>query len=223
MELLEQFKQYLLEQKDAPSRATVKNYLADARKFVKWFEETYKKTFDPSIISNFTIDEFSKSKKTHVSARSVERYLSTLRKFFQFLKMDGIIPLSPFEMSEVRNQKLEVDPWHIKEFKDYLYVYNSSHLTIKNYVIDVKQFMSWLEEVTGVKETWDVREKNIFNKIDNGLVEEYKSRLLESGLSPNSINRKLSSIRKYTAWAKSEGLLRDVSSSKYQVASIKPA
>jgi len=47
-------------------------------------------------------------------------------------------------------------------------------------------------------------------EINSKLVEEYKQRLVEQGtFSPATINRKLSSLRKYLAWASDKGLIEN--------------
>ncbi|MBI2075034.1 MAG: hypothetical protein HYT83_04330, partial [Candidatus Levybacteria bacterium] len=84
-----------------------------------------------------------------LSPRSLERHMSSLRKFFHFLKIEGIITSNPFELKPATHN-LQPDPYYLKNFKDHLYVYNASALTIKNYIIDVKQFLNWAQEVTGV-------------------------------------------------------------------------
>jgi site-specific recombinase XerD len=202
MNLLESFRNYLFSQEDKPTKVTVKNYLSDINHFVRWYENTFAKNFDPKEISNLTLNDYRANCSAVFSPSSLDRHFSSLRKFFQFLLIDGKISLNPFV---VRNLQLEIqrDPWRIKDFKDFLYIYNASRLTIKNYLIDVKQFLAWAQEVTV--------STNVLAEIDSKLVEEYKQRLLDRGsFSPATINRKLSSLRKYLAWAQSQGLVGDL-------------
>src|SRR5258708_15390369 len=210
MNFLSEFKNYLLSQKNPSSRLTVKNYLSDIRKFIDWFEKTFRSDFTAEAVTQETIEYFKKSNST-LSPSSLERHVSSLRKFFHFLKLEGTIAESPFDQLDTKSQIQNTDLWHLKEFKDYLYVYNASRLTIKNYLIDIKNFLSWAEKVTFSKAEWNVKEKNIFEKINNELIGEYKSRLLgsttEAGFSPATVNRKLSSLRKFTAWATEAGHL----------------
>ncbi|HXS15296.1 MAG TPA: site-specific integrase, partial [Candidatus Saccharimonadales bacterium] len=176
MEFILKFKNYLLSLKPSPSKVTVKNYVADVKHFVFWYEKAFSKTFDPKSISLVTIEQFRKEKGTDLSASSLDRHISSLRKFFQALKMQSIISSSPFELPQ--SPKKPEDTYHLKEFKDFLYVYNASRLTIKNYLIDVKQFLSWAETVTQAKESWNVADKNVFTHINDALVAEYRERLL---------------------------------------------
>src|SRR4051812_890966 len=137
MNLTAQFKAYLLSAPNASS-VTVKNYISDINKFLKWFEEKYNKDFDPMDVNSSTLEAFKSDGLKTYSASSIERNLSSLRKFLQYLKLEGKISHSPFEKS-VHSLTVEADPWRIKDFKNHLYVFNASHLTIKNYIIDVKQ------------------------------------------------------------------------------------
>jgi len=222
MDLLKLFVEHLSSQKNNASKATIKNYRADVRKFIRWFETQFHKPLNPKDITPQLIEVYSSQSKTSnfkdkkLSPRSFERHLSSLRKFFRFLKIEGIISKNPFETisNSLKNASLNKDKWHLNQFKNYLYVYNSAYLTIKNYIIDIKQFFSWLEQVTGINNAWDVRKRNVFEKVNPMLINEYKERLLATrtlggvGLSPKTINRKLSSLRKYLAWAQEEKLIK---------------
>ncbi|MBI3985061.1 MAG: site-specific integrase [Candidatus Levybacteria bacterium] len=200
MNLLEQFKTYLFSQEEKPSSVTVKNYSSDINHFLRWFEKQYG-TFLSSPITNKTLEEYKASFIEVFSPASMQRHLSSLRKFFKYLKSEGKLAVDPFEASVI-NQKHEVDIWKLKDFKNNLYVDNAAHLTIKNYIIDVKQFIAWAKEVTGLEDDL------LVNRLDKDFVEEYKKRLIEVGeFSPATVNRKLSSLRKYLSFAVETGLV----------------
>jgi site-specific recombinase XerD len=200
MDLLNLFKNYLFSQDNKPTKVTVKNYLSDINHFIRWYENTFTKSFAPKEISSLTLNDYRNSCSEVFSQSSLDRHFSSLRKFFKFLLIEGVISLDPFSIKKL-NLEAEKDPWHIKDFKDFLYVYNSSRLTIKNYLIDIKQFLGWATQVTD--------SANVMAEIDSELVGEYKQRLLEQSFSPATINRKLSSLRKYLAWAQDKGLIED--------------
>ncbi|HZJ18150.1 MAG TPA: site-specific integrase, partial [Patescibacteria group bacterium] len=123
-EYLNQFVEYLYNQEVRPSKATVKNYRADIGQFIRWFETKYQRGFEPQDTSYQIIEMYKTDKASgDISQRSIERHLSSLRKFFTFLKMEGHVPHSPFEQQIADNKKHEVDPYRIKDFKNYLYVY----------------------------------------------------------------------------------------------------
>ena len=226
MDLLEQFKEYLLSQDKKASKITVKNYLSDVNHFIRWYESANGKTFEPSTVTRQTIEAYKQNMintddqrisadnlresvgNQCISPRSMERHLSSLRKFFKFLKLEGHISLNPFEQFSNPAIQQSVDPYRLRDFKSYLYVFNASHLTIKNYLIDIKQFLNWAKEVLRLNDSHDLSANNLFKHISGNLLEEYKTRLINEGtFSITTINRKLSSLRKYIAWAESEGLI----------------
>ncbi|GIW62067.1 MAG: hypothetical protein KatS3mg089_0919 [Patescibacteria group bacterium] len=265
MDLLARFKKYLEAQKNPPSYLTVKNYLSDIRQFITWYETTQQQEFKPKQITKLLIDAYINYRKNlnSASVRSTERYLSSLRKFFDFLKEKKYISSNPLkDQNRLTNNP---DPWKLKAFKDYLYVYNASNLTIKNYINDVKQFLDWVAKSSGIKTPdqdtitfWRNTKINIFSLINKELLQKYRSYLLsqlklsenlylekqnkdintttiqqsgnaislsdskeatatdlntKQGLSILSINRKLSSLRKFLSWAQDEGLVQiDLSS-----------
>ncbi|MCL4354965.1 site-specific integrase, partial [Patescibacteria group bacterium] len=224
MNLINEFIQYLLSQKKLPSRVTVKNYKADVSQFIRWYSEKFQREFDPTAISNQILSAYKKDKiSLGIAPRSFERHLSSLRKFFLFLKLEGHISHSPFEQQAQSAEVLaQDDPFKIRDFKNFLYVYNASKLTIKNYVIDIKQFFDWAQEVTGAKDAWQVEDKNVFTKLNNNVIQEYKNRLVDQGFSPLTVNRKLSSLRKYLTWAQQEGLISTIKPSAYeQISNLK--
>ncbi|MDO8583143.1 MAG: site-specific integrase [bacterium] len=219
MNLLEQFVNFLKNQKNKPSFLTVKNYKADIGQFISWFEKEFNSTFDPSKVTSQIIEQYKKFRslpagRQGLSSSSIERHISSLRKFFNFLQIKGIIPQHPLEkmISSSEARALE-DPWMIRNFKSYLYDCKKSDLTIKNYINDIKSFFSWLQEVSLTKYAWDTAEKNLLNKINFSTIDEYKKRLIASKFSPLTINRKLSSLRNYIAWANSQGLIHSIAKS----------
>ncbi|MBI4096558.1 MAG: site-specific integrase [Candidatus Levybacteria bacterium] len=206
MNLLEQFIIFLQNHKNKPSSLTVKNYKADVAQFISWFEEQFEPPFDPLKITLQIIEQYKKSRK--LSPSSIKRHVSSLRKFFCFLHIRGTISYDPLEKKAVSAQdQINEDPWRLKNYKNYLYEYKKSNLTIKNYISDIKNFFRWLSEVSLVKYAWDIGEKNLLNKVNPSAIEEYKQRLIASKFSPLTVNRKLSSLRGYVAWAEKQGFI----------------
>src|SRR5579872_5242452 len=211
MEFIKDFIIFLTEH--GSSKATVKNYKADIGQFISWYEASYKTAFQPEnissdIIKSYKTDKLKTDSNGSLSLSSVNRHLSSLRKFYSYLESENIVSENPFESLNPTPQ--DNDPWHIRRFKDYLYSQNASRLTIKNYLIDVKQFLKWAEEVVKAQEAWIITDQNIFKYVNSKLLKEYQARLIESsGLSPISINRKMSSLRKYIAWSIDQGIVPD--------------
>ena len=94
MDLLDLFKNYLFSQEDKPSRVTVKNYLSDVNHFVRWYESFFAKKFSPRDITNQTLGNYRSACGDIFSASSLDRHFSSLRKFFNFLLIDGQISLN---------------------------------------------------------------------------------------------------------------------------------
>lgn len=131
MNLSALFRVYLLSKSNPASKATVKNYVSDVNRFISWFELNYNQAFNPAYVDQNTISRFKRSSLTNYSASSVERSISSLRKFFAFLKEDNHISQNPFEANQNSFHENTVDPWRIRDFKNYLYLSNVSALTIK--------------------------------------------------------------------------------------------
>jgi len=209
MDIVNNFKTYLFSQANPPSKITIKNYLSDIRRFITWYENKFSTLFLPESLSPQIIAEYTSSITTNYqssqpSARSSKRYISSLRKFITFLEETGKIKSNPFAL--LNQPEKPVDPFFIKEYKNFLYTEQASKLTIKNYLADVYQFLRWLAEVTNKDIETD--SGTLLTDIDNPVLEEYKTRLFHvAQLSPVSINRKLSSLRRYTRWLSQKGVL----------------
>jgi site-specific recombinase XerD len=212
MELLNQFKTFLITSKNKRSKATIKNYQSDVRKFINWVEGHYNVTFSPTLISAKIIDEYTNSLTNnntplHASPRSKERYLSSLRKFLQFLQEKNIITTNPLQNNQ-KNTKDISDPWFLKEFDQYLYTQKAARLTIKNYLLDIKQFLTWTTQVLPQNER---APQELLSHITSLVIDEYKDRLLsQAHMSPVSVNRKLSSLRRYFNWISQKETLKDL-------------
>lgn len=227
MEIVQLFKQYLFSQRNKPSNLTVKNYLSDIRKFLTWYETYYQTSFIPSALTPSVVKNYQAIVMGNTNAiRSNKRYISSLHKFAGFLTHSGAIKADPFEKTQPVTSNN--DPWEIKQFTNHLVISKASKLTIKNYLIDIKQFLDWLETVTEVKND---TEKTRFEYIDYFSIEQYKDRLLaDHQFSPISINRKLSSLRRYMRWLHQNNLLnqqpeindirKDINEEKPVIASI---
>lgn len=200
MKNLKEFKTYLLSGKNKVSKITVKNYISDINKFIRWYEEHNKSAFRPGKVTPETIKVF----KLHLSGRntpprSAGRYISSLKNFYRFLMEHKLISINPFDQITSSNATT-IDPLLLKEFKLFLFSNKLSKVTTKNYIMDIKQFITYLRETNSPNVT-DQNLAKIMGTIDQLILETYKNRLLnELHLSTASINRKLSSVRKYLSW-----------------------
>lgn len=208
MNLLQLFKDYLSSQSNRPSQVTLKNYVADIRKFITWYQTTLNKTFGLSAIELSEIEQYKQYLESASSARSQERYLSSLRKFFCFLETTQV-QQDPLKNTKIE-KKIEQDIWHIREFKDFLYRQGSSPLTIKNYIADIQALCKWVEKVSLQQEEYMINHSSPLASLTPQLLSEYKNRLLFTvHLSPATVNRKLSSARKFVEFCRVKGYISD--------------
>ena len=209
MDIISQYKEYLFSQRHHPSKITVKNYLSDIRKFILWYENRYSHSFSPSSLTSAVIqmyenDLLSSVQSANLSKSSQKRYISSLHKFGGFLAHSGAIEANPF--STIKPAVTIEDPWKLKLFRNSLIDSKASSLTIKNYLIDIRQFLDWISAVTRD----DTTQVDRFTYIDIQTIAQYKERLLnEKHFSPISINRKLSSLRRYFRWLYVNNLLKE--------------
>jgi len=231
MDIVTNFKQYLEASKNPPSSITIKNYLSDVRKFLTWYSVQFQSTFVPTDLSSTVINGYQtaiqlRGQSTFAAARSAKRYISSLRRFTDFLIATGQTTNNPF-LESVSHQTM-TDPFFLKEFNGYLFTEHAKPLTIKNYIADLKQFINWLSRVSDFDNNnySELNISNLLNSIDNFSLEQYKTRLLsEAKLSPISINRKLSSIRRYIQWLVDKGIINNLleSSEDQYIPEIKDA
>ena len=134
------------------SKATVKNYISDVSRFVRWYETKYEKLFTPESVNSHLIDSYWKASRgydihseSNLTERSIERHIASLNKFFTFLTTEHVIQLNPLLSTSSANIKQSLLP-KVKEytkeeilkgFKDHLYIQNRSKKTIKNYLLDI--------------------------------------------------------------------------------------
>lgn len=213
------FKVYLFSRKY--SKTTVKNYVADVSRFVNWYEATYPKEFTPNDISHAIFHNYQThlglnsdtSALNKLSFRSIERHLASLRNFFNVLEEQKLVHANPVKDTRLPinlinqpNYKRAHDyEKEIQAFKDYLYRINCARFTIKNYLADIRQFLTWLESVTVSDER-----KSLYKYITSESIESYKERLLKiKEFSPVSVNRKLSAIRKFLVYLSTAKLINE--------------
>jgi site-specific recombinase XerD len=207
MTILQEFSEYLFSNQKQISQITIKNYIADVTRFVKWIEKKTGESFTPSLLSFKLLEEYKSNKDISVndslselSSRSFKRHLSALRKFMEFLVITKRLHRNPLASNAFQRKEQSIERNDIKQFKDFLFNQKLSSQTIKNYIIDIQQFLLWIKEVQE-SENKSIRTKDADILITSPLISEYKTRLLSfTDFSPSSINRKLSSIRKYIEW-----------------------
>lgn len=219
-EYLKRFSEYL---RSYPlSKITVKNYLSDVRHFSHWSQSYFREKIDLNSVTPQIIDIYKEV--SGILPRTFSRHLSSLRRFFKFLGDQGIISQGQFQEIIhslslhhilIDQKQAYEDKWHIREFKNHLYLENLTRNSIKNYLGDIKNFCRWLEQIAPHEEEHQVIDSTI-REIRPILIEEYKDGLLNVlHLKPQSINRKLSSIRRYIEFATAQGLIKEFRTMDY--------
>lgn len=95
----------------------------------------------------------------------------------------------------------------LERFAAFLEQAERSRFTIKNYLSDLRGFADWFEQTNG-----DMLDPAKITPTD---LREYKRWMLtHCGFKPNSINRKLATLKSFIHWAAQAGLVTDASALK---------
>ena len=146
--MLKEFKQFL--QLKKLSKISVKNYLSDVRQFLTWTAKNSFKQLSPAVFSAYK----SYLLGLKISAKSINRYLASLRSFGQFLKQQQLTATNPAQNLKNINLKSECKgPAYVKaghlhqldQFRQTLAQEKLKPATVKNYISDIRQFLNWLE------------------------------------------------------------------------------
>jgi len=96
-------------------------------------------------------------------------------------------------------------------FKKFLVAENVSPITLKNYLSDLRHFLGWTIIKLKAKNKNFLLENidylDFLKKIDESIVEEYKNYLLVNAIPVKTINRRLSTIRKFFSFCINQGWL----------------
>ncbi len=161
--LVENFKYWLVAEKTAKntplSKATLKNYASDLRHFLGWSilklkRQNEKLKIDQlppreliPLVDKTLIEEYKQYLTSNkIPLKTVNRRLSTLRKFFSFCINQGWIEENPAKKvknrvvsSKTQVAKSTIDL--INEFKKYLISKKTSDQQITTILTDVKEFL----------------------------------------------------------------------------------
>ncbi len=89
-------------------------------------------------------------------------------------------------------------------FREFLLAGNFQSTSIRNYLSDFRHFTNWINYRTAKSQTI---EKN--DSIDANLIEKYRSYLIEDKLPVKTVNRRLSSVRKFCSFCISQGWMKE--------------
>lgn len=133
-----------------------KNYRSDLTHFIGWvilkirsfgsYVETLTEAV-PFLNSHMAVEYKNYMIENSIPSKTINRRLSTLRHLSRFLASSQIIDLdfmNEIENVSLRKTTVATHP-AVKNFQSYLEAKNVSKNTVKNYVSDVRQFLTWLE------------------------------------------------------------------------------
>lgn len=211
------FKKLLVLDNPQISHLTLKNYLSDLRHFINWYSKSLNRPFSPVDINLDIVTLYLKVNgsliengnlipETRLSDSSIKRHLSSLKKFFILLGKENPVFKDPFESIEKKKLKPINEFFKIGEFKEMLLLKNASTLTVKNYMSDILSFARWYEDekLKGIIPGSENQKPTFL--IDQSIVDDYKNYLLEKS-AIRSVNRKLSSLRRYLEFCQQSGII----------------
>lgn len=149
---LNSFKLLLLSEK--VSNGTIRSYLSDTRHFIAWLN-LYQKSnrqITSSLIGSIalvrskTINHYLEYLvENHVPSKTINRRLSSLRKFGGFCVSQGWLADNYFSYLKniTSNQPASEDIYFLNEYRQKLIAENNTSQTIKNYLSDIRHFINW--------------------------------------------------------------------------------
>ena len=129
------------------SDKTIRNYLSDVSQFSSWMITLVgTNEFIPSLSSSI-IEKYRDSMIINaVTPKTVNRRLSAIRLLGRYLCDNGLLSHNPAQ--NVANIKIQEENEYqhiLEEFKKYLEKQSISPKTIRNYISDVRGFLSFVE------------------------------------------------------------------------------
>jgi len=109
-------------------------------------------------------------------------------------------------------------------FKKFLLAENVSPITLKNYLSDLRHFLGWTIlklKAQNKKNFENLSPLEFLNQINESLVEEYKNYLVVNAIPAKTINRRLSTLRKFFSFCISQGWLKENPAKKIQNLKLK--
>ncbi len=142
------------------SPVTQKNYLSDLGHFLSWFifflksknvavdENNLSASPLCSFINKGAINQYKTFLSlNHLSQKTANRRLSTLRKFCSFCISQGWLKENSAKKIANLGRRKDQNQEILKKFKLALNRENIAKITVKNYLSDIKQFLIWAERV----------------------------------------------------------------------------
>lgn len=135
------------------SKKSIKNYKSDLAHFVAWIALKLKTVgvsveslneLVPFLGEKIANEYFDFLKSNSIPAKTINRKLSTLRQLSKFLVQSQILEADFMESVHNIPQIAEIDL--LEKFREVLEKENVSANTSKNYISDVRQFLTWVQK-----------------------------------------------------------------------------
>jgi site-specific recombinase XerD len=140
MDLAARFLDYL--QKQKLSEASVRNYLSDINRFLAWSAKSPHLGISASVFTEY----YRHLLKQNLPASTFNRYLVSLRQFGQFLYQNKIVDQDlTKELATLSRNHYQTKEQILTDFGASLEKEGLSQATVKNYLVDISQFLDWLE------------------------------------------------------------------------------
>lgn len=145
---LPQFHSWL--QNKGYSQSTCRNYLVDLGKYLNYVNrlpQTVSLDIDDSSVVHFLSPEIISLYVSYLSDKSnSSRYLASLNRFCQFAVDQHLISQNPFKKISRPTSTPDLKEL-VKTYQQYLQTKNTPLSTIRNYINDLRQYISWLETI----------------------------------------------------------------------------
>lgn len=96
-------------------------------------------------------------------------------------------------------------------FREFLISEKVSPVTLKNYLSDLRHFLGWLSlhQASHIVTERKDSVNGLVSLIDTGTVEAYKTYLVSNRLPDNTVNRRLSTLRKFCSFCIGQGWMKN--------------
>ncbi|PIR58285.1 MAG: hypothetical protein COU70_01725, partial [Parcubacteria group bacterium CG10_big_fil_rev_8_21_14_0_10_35_15] len=96
-------------------------------------------------------------------------------------------------------------------FEEYLVAGNQKAVSIKNYLSDIRHFFGWMTSYSKSKKLilTNFNEFQLISIVNEDFISEYKSYLESNNIPHKTINRRLSTLRKFCSFCISQGWMKE--------------
>ncbi len=150
--LLKDFKKYL--ENLGVSKNTLKNYLSDISHFLRWLEKiptqsgfvfvSYLEVLKS--LNNNAGNEYKRYLlETQMLTNSVNRRLSSLRQFSKYLMISQVMTSNITQgLGNIHTDQSNEKTPFLSDYRKHLISKGASKNTVKNYISDVRHFLTWI-------------------------------------------------------------------------------